>query len=62
LTSINHADCLCAPIDEEPGEEISQWTPAQCAALALAAVTGVTLEAGMLAGPWLGGPSSGPPA
>ena len=46
--------------DEEPGEEICRWTPSQCAALALAAVTGITLDAGMLAGPWLGGLCTGP--
>jgi hypothetical protein len=48
--------------DEEPGDEISRWTPSQCAALALAAVTGVTLDDGMLADPWLGGLSAGAPA
>lgn len=47
--------------DEEPGDEISRWTPSQCAALALAAVTGVTLDDGLLDGPWLGGLSAGPP-
>ncbi len=47
---------------EEPGDEISQWTSSQCAVLALEAVTGVTLDAGMLADPWLGGLTSGAPA
>lgn len=46
--------------DEEPGDEISRWSASQCAALALAAITGVTLDAGVLDGPWLGGLSSGP--
>jgi hypothetical protein len=42
--------------DEESGDEISRWTPSQCAALALEAITGVTLDANVLDGPWVGRP------
>ena len=44
--------------DEEPGDEISRWTASQCAALALAAITGVALNTGVLDDPWLGGLSA----
>ncbi|MEU8813328.1 hypothetical protein [Actinoplanes sp. NPDC048796] len=37
-----------------------KWTPSQCAALALKAITGVEIDAGVLDGPWLGGLTKGP--
>ncbi|XVV10668.1 hypothetical protein ACQP2X_38375 [Actinoplanes sp. CA-131856] len=41
-------------LDERSG------TPSQCAALALKAITGVGLDAGVLDDPWLGGVTKGP--
>ncbi|XVU23455.1 hypothetical protein ACQPZJ_40365 [Actinoplanes sp. CA-054009] len=43
-----------AGLDETSG------TPSQCAALALKAITGVGLDAGVLDDPWLGGVTAGP--
>ncbi|MFF5079062.1 hypothetical protein ACFY36_18560 [Actinoplanes sp. NPDC000266] len=42
------------------GLDETSGTPSQCAALALEAITGVGLDAGVLDDPWLGGLTKGP--